>query len=233
MSARNLASPRRWVIPAVAAVALGAGAGALLHTPWGRPLLARLGACPAMRATPQEVEAAQRRAWRTLRGTRVAPARPALGFTLERTALSEVEAWARERGLSCDVRRAGALLRCGSVPASALVAGASGTYDDVAFGFRLSDRRLVNLTTLRTGLAADDASARLRDVARGLEALLGTPAEKAGAGTGAGPAFVAYRFADYLADVTAMRLPGRGHALREHYMAALDGAGSQGERREK
>ena len=221
----------RWLAALAATVAVGAAAIASLHSPWARPLLRRLGGCPAARATPEQVEAAQRGAWRRLRGAGAAPVRPALGFALERTTLADVHAWARAHGLACAQERAGALYRCGPVPASAVTPGASGTYDDVAFGFRLADRRLVNLTTLRTGLDPEDAEARLHDAAKALERALGVPAEDARAT--AGPAYVAYRFADYMADVTAMRLPGRGHALREHYMAALDGAGSHGERREK
>lgn len=228
---RNLlASPRvrRWLAAVAATAALGVAAIASLHAPWARPLLRRVGGCPAARVTPEQVEAAQRRAWRNVRGSGAAPARPALGFALYRTTLAEVEAWARARGLACEAARAGALYRCSAVPASAIALGASGTYDDVAFGFRLSDRRLVNLTTLRTGLAPEDAAARMQAITGALRQALGGPAESAAGG--AGPAYVAYRFADYAADVTSMRLPGRGNALREHYMAPLDGAGSSPER---
>jgi hypothetical protein len=209
---------RPWLVTAAAALAVATLGVGLLHMPWARPLLARLGGCPASRATPQQVETAQRRAWRTLRGTGSAPDRPALGFALERTTLLDVKAWAQARGLACEVVRGGSLLRCEGVPASALRVGAAGVYDDVAFGFRVRDQRLVNVTALRTGLAAEDAAAQLRDVAACLERALGAPAQKAAGAA----AFVVYRYADYLADVTAMQLPSRGHAVREHYMSALD-----------
>lgn len=213
---------RRWLVVAAATlgvVTLGVG---LLHMPWARPLLARIGGCPASRATPQQVEAEQRRAWLSLRGAGSAPARPALGFALGRTTLAEVKAWAEARGLRCDASRGGALLRCAGVPAAALPSPARGVYEDLAFGFRLRDERLVNVTALRSGLAAEEASAQLRDAAARLERALGAPTRQAAGESAAAPSFVLYRYADYLADVTAMQLPSRGHAVREHYMSALD-----------
>jgi hypothetical protein len=58
---------------------------------------------------------------------------------------------------------------------------------------------------------------------------LGAPTREAGARTAsslaAGPmhtAIVSYRFKDYIADVSATNIPGRGLTLREHYMSARD-----------
>jgi hypothetical protein len=78
--------------------------------------------------------------------------------------------------------------------------------------------RLVNLTTLRTGLDEGAAGASFRGLSQDLAEALGEPASR---GTGE-TAYVAYRFADYLAEVSVMSLPRRGHALREHYMSALE-----------
>jgi hypothetical protein len=41
-----------------------------------------------------------------------------------------------------------------------------------------------------------------------------------------GPLFVEYRYADYLARVSALDLPGRGVVLRGHYLSARDDAPS-------
>jgi hypothetical protein len=94
--------------------------------------------------------------------------------------------------------------------------GIGGTYDEVAFGFRLRDLRLVNLTALRTGLSPGVAGGELRRIAARLEDALGPPWKD----IAGDPAVVAHRHADYLAEVSAMSLRGRGHVLREHYMSA-------------
>jgi hypothetical protein len=217
----SLTSRSRKAVAAVAAVfsICTAGVG-LAHMRWARPLLQRLGGCPLGRATPLQVEAAQRQAWHALKGAGRAPARPAMGFVLDRTTLPQLRAWADVRGLACEVQRGGALLRCSHVPAAALTSGGAGVYDDLSFGFRLADQRLVNVTALRTGLAAVETAARLRDIAGVLERELGAPTRQAM--IAGGPSFVQYRYADYLAGVTAMELPSRGHAVREHYMSGLD-----------
>jgi hypothetical protein len=193
-------------------------AAGLLHLPWARPWLRRMGGCPVPRISPAQIEAAQGRAFRVLRGTALAPSRPALGFALQQTTLAEVQGWARKNGLSCEVRRDGALLICPTVPAASVSSRGPFTYDELAFGFRLRDLRLVNLTTLRTGLAREAAGADFRSLSRDLAGTLGEPAARS-AGENA---YVAYRFADYLAEVSAMPLPRRGYALREHYLSALE-----------
>jgi hypothetical protein len=206
----------KFTLSAVAAILF---AGGLLHTPWARPLLRRAGGCPVPRATAAQIEAAQARAWRSLRGGEAAAARPALGFALESTTLAEVRGWAREHGVFCEVLRDGALLLCGRVPESALsIAPDHGAYDELAFGFRARDGRLVNVTALRTGLGADEAAARVAGIAASLERALGAPSSR----MAGNPALVLYRRSDYLAEVSALSLSGRGHALREHYMSALE-----------
>jgi hypothetical protein len=209
---------KRAVLAVSATLALATLAVGALHLPWARPLLQRVGGCPVGRATPRQVEAAQRAALRKLGGASPAPARPALGFELGRTTLAEVEAWAGARGLGCQRLRDGALLRCRDVPGAAL-AGGSGDYDDVSFGFRLADHRLVAVTTLRAGLSPQEASARAATAAAALERRLGPPTART---SGAFGTFLQYRYADYLAGVTAMNLRSQGHAVREHYTGALD-----------
>jgi hypothetical protein len=170
------------------------------------------------RVTAAQVEAAQAEAFRSLRGENVARARPALGFALSVTTRAEVEAWAKEHGIRCEARREGALLLCAPVPASALSSAATGAYEELAFAFRLRDLRLVNLSALRTGLTLEAAAEELDRIAAELERSLGPPARK----IAGDPAVLTYRHADYLADVSAMSLRGRGHVLREHYMSALE-----------
>ena len=204
---------------AVVTLAIGA-----LHLPAARPLLALVGQCPAGRESPREIEDARRIALRSLRGPGLAPARPALGFALERTTEAEVREWARARGLRCESSREATLLVCGDVPPGALDPASPGAIDELAFGFRVRDGRLVNLTTLRTGVDATHAASALAASATALHQELGAAAaERLPSRTWDGrPAFVRYRFADYIAAVSAMELPGRGIVMREQYLSAVD-----------
>jgi hypothetical protein len=117
------------------------------------------------------------------------------------------------------------LVKCDGVPAGAVTTGGSGTLDEVAFGFRLADHRLVNLTTISAGLAVPAAMSRFNGIAAALDQALGTPTRQrrpSGPWDASGPAIVEYRYADYIATVSAMELPGRGLIVREHYVSARD-----------
>lgn len=204
----------------------------LLHLPMARPLLAWIGVgCPA-KASPEEVEAARREAASAARGPTWAKARPALGFTLDRTTKAEVEAWAKAAGLSCVDAERGTVLRCSQVSAAALGGDASerapaGPVDDLSFAFSAQELRLVTVTTLRTKLSADQAASALEAISGALGAHLGEPGRRLGqatagylAGGALRTAMVEYRYQDYLATVSATNLGDRV-ALREHYMSAL------------
>jgi len=210
----------------VGAVALGATAViGILHMPMARPLLAMLGACP-VKATPGQTEIARRAALKKLRGATPAPARPALGFDLESTTLADVQAWGRARGIACQASMQDTLLKCESVPAGAVTTRASGTFDEVAFGFRLADHRLVTVTTISSGLDVSAAATRFTAIAEMMEGALGAaPTAKrlpTTAWDARGPVFVEYRYVDYIAGVSAMGMQGRGVVMREHYTSARD-----------
>ena len=220
----------KWIVRIGAAAAGSTALVGLLHLPAARPLLARFGAICPVRATPQEVEAARREALRKLRGTDPAPGRPALGFELESTTLAAVHAWAKAAGIACEVSMQDTLVKCEEVPAGAVTTGGSGTLDEIAFGFRLADHRLVNITTISVGLAVKAAVSRFNGIAAALDEALGPPTRKrlpSDAWDAKGPVFVEYRYADYIATVSALDLPGRGLVLREHYVSARDAASSR------
>jgi hypothetical protein len=218
----------------IVAASLGAATvlvGAM-HAPFARPLLMRLGGCPmAGRMTPVESENARHMGLAVNRGTDEAPARPALGFTLDATTLDEVRAWAKRERVDCDEPRPG-LVKCTDVPPSALGAAAAaqlGNVDELVLGFD-TGARLVNVTTLRTHLDPTAGAREARDITAALREKLGAPSQTAGsldaAHLGGPPAAsigtVAYRFSDYYADITTMNLPSSGPSLREHYMSARD-----------
>jgi hypothetical protein len=215
-------------------VALTALVG-VLHLPMARPLLGLLSAfCPVGNASPARIEEARSVALRSLRGEGIAPARPALGFVLDRTTYDDVRAWARSRRIACESSREDTLLVCSDIPADALGAFSDSRVDELAFGFRVRDKRLVNLTTLTTGLAPAAAAVSFDAIAGRLASQLGdAPLSKMpGAGwDGRGPAIVRYKFADYIANLTAMSLPDRGVVLKEHYLYAADAASASAPKR--
>jgi hypothetical protein len=148
--------------------------------------------------------------------------------------LAQVKAWAEAKQLSCEDVRAG-LFRCTDVPMQALagsqpIANGSGSIiNRLDLGFSLHSQRLVNISAWRNGLSSGVAAAQLRALVASMNGQVGLPTREAGTRSAqylaAGPlhtAVVQYRFADYLADLSATNIPGRGLSLREHYMSARD-----------
>ncbi len=209
-----------------AAVLLLATAGiGFLHTKPGRPLLMKLAGvagCPLGKASPQRVEEVRRAALLKDRGTAPAPARPALGFELDASTLADVRAWEKRTGQDCTEEREGTLVRCRDVPAVAVGRPAwEGTIGEVSFGF--SPRGpLVNVAVLYNHRAAEDTARIALDAKASLERELGSPHVDAGSFAATGTtATLSYRFHDYEADMTAVKIPGSGFAVREQYSSAL------------
>jgi len=201
----------------------------LLHTPLGRPLLARLGVGCPVQASPEDTERARLESARATGGTEASPAQPALGFVLDRMTVADVEAWAERYHVTCNEQRSGTLLDCRNVPDEALGGHGGRTLDELQLVFSPASKKLVNIATTQYGLPAQDAAQQMQRVTAALEQQLGKPTGEAGKRTGSyldsapyRTAFVRYRFSDYQADVTATNLPGKGTMLREHYMSARD-----------
>jgi hypothetical protein len=218
-----------YVASVLAALTLVIGA---LHMKAARPLLARLGVKCPIQGSAKDIEAARLKSARAQRGTETAASRPALGFALDTMTLADVKAWADKRQVSCEEVRKRSFLRCANVPESTLSgvgAGAGPMITELDFGFAPSSERLVNISAWRSGMTAADAAAQLNAVAQSMKAELGAPTREAGDRSarylGSGPmrtAMVQYRFSDYIADLSATNIPGRGLMLREHYMSARD-----------
>lgn len=201
----------------------------LLHTPLGRPLLARLGVGCPVQASPEEVERARLTSARATAGSEASPAQPALGFVLGKMTIKDVYAWADREHVNCDDSRGGTVLSCKDVPSSALGARKGGVVDELVLAFSPVTQRLVNIATTQYGLDPNLAAAQMSEVVAGLERQLGKPTREAGersanylASAPLRTALVRYRFSDYQADVTATNMPGKGTMLREHYMSARD-----------
>ena len=200
-----------------------------LHTPYGRPLMRRLGmACPAAKVSPGEVEAVRLRAVTALRTEVPSPARPAVGQTLDVSRAADVTAWAHARRLACvEVPRPAHTIRCeGSIGERARDPRVP-PVDQIVFAFA-PDGRLVSVDRLRSRLTAAEASRLFGQAADELAAALG-PGRLAGDATpdylasgSMHSARLAYRFSDYLATVTAMNISGRV-VMHEQYESARGG----------
>lgn len=222
---------KRKIIVGVPLFVLGlVGLMGVLHLPFMRPvampLMAALGYDCPVRASPEEVEVARMASARAARGQAPSPARPALGFVLDRTSRAEVDAWAAARGVSCTPSQRGTVLRCTGVPAAA-VGLDGGAIDDLSFAFDPASATLVTVTALRNQLDAATAAATLGERRSSLAAELGEGRAHGQATAlylAAAPmrtALVEYRFSDYIANLSATNL-GTRVAVREHYMSAVD-----------
>jgi hypothetical protein len=220
----------RRALVAAGALALATAGIGVLHMPFARGLLMRVGGCPmaGARMTPREMENGRRIALADERGPAAAPARPAVGFALDTTSLAEVHAWADHDAVRCEDRHPG-LVICTKVPPAAVgLPDAEGVIDELALGFN-ERNLLVNETTMRVHLTPEGAE-------RTAHAIVGALRGKLGAGKSLGDfgarhlsgptaesiATVTYRYADYVADVSAMNSPHSGLLIREHYMSAND-----------
>ena len=213
---------------AITAGSLAAGVAAVgvLHMPFARGLLMSVGGCPVGHAKLAEIEPARRAAIAAERGLEAAPARPALGFELDRTTLAQTRAWAEGTHVACEDVREG-LLRCKGVPSAALgLSDSDGPVSELYFGFD-THGRLVDVSTMRMHLPSSGVA---RDVQGKLVSEVGAPHQTSGsfdeahlAREGAQSlASLRYRYKDYFAEVIAMRFAGDGLVLREHYMSAND-----------
>lgn len=210
----------------VARLALVTGVGTaaigVLHAPFARSLLAKIGVCPVGKASAADVEHARRAAVASLRGDAPAPSRTALGFTLAQATVVDVDRWAHERAIACTKKREGLLVVCTGVPSP------EGTVDEAAFAFRPSDGRLVNVTATSFALGPDEAAARMRASTDALRATLGPPARVDGDASPArfargafATATTRWRFHDLAAEVTATSFDGRV-VFREHWVTIED-----------
>jgi hypothetical protein len=202
--------------------------------PFARGLLMRAGGCPMAGAKMSAAQADHARrmglaAMGPATASRTAPARPALGFALDGTTLTDIHAWASREHVDCDDVREG-FVKCSHVSPAALGRpDVEGPIDELALAFD-PQGHLVNLTTLRMHLTPEQGARAAQEIVSSLDGNLGISGDvtadfsadhlsKAGA---AGIASRAYHYGDYVADVTAMTLSTSGLALREHYMSARD-----------
>ncbi len=196
----------------------------VMHMPFARSFLMKVGGCPIVQATPEQLEQAQNAAatTRAASATEVAPMKPALGFVLEKTTADEVHAWIASKGLTCSDDVGGSIISCLNLPASAV--GEQGP--DIAqlqFAFHIKPQTLRLVSTFRQNMSRSDALAVMQ--ARGAELTreLGAPNKVYGQPTlhaepKSAAYAVTYNFKDYLANTQAAEL-GSGFTIAEHYIS--------------
>lgn len=195
------------------------------HTSGGQPLLAWLRGAPGCPVSLEGGDARRVEAHRILHlkralGSDAARAHPALDFELGRTHRDEVRRWAQERGAECKTLREESVLRCSRF------AGAharSLPLDDAHLQF---DARgiLVAADLYRARTSAGRAVSFVRERAGTLDAKVGprttSDLEKTQrdlAEQRFARVSVAYRYRQYVAELSATNLGERGIRVRERY----------------
>lgn len=202
----------------------------LLHTPAGRPLLAKLGfGCPVRAGTPEEVDRARAFGAQRFQGQSTALARPALGFVFEKTTLAEVEAWAAQHHVTCEKISGTETLRaCSDVPPAAIgQPDWFGPAEEVSFGFH-SARTLASVSTMRRRLGITHANAIAKELSDRLHRSLGaahiTGGENEPGHFAKGPLQTymnEWTFSDYGVTLSEVRLADTGIMVREQYLSAV------------
>jgi hypothetical protein len=196
----------------------------VLHMPFGRSLLMKLGGCPIVRISPEQLEQVQNAAVTrgTADATGNAPARPALGFVLEKTTIDEVHAWIDSKGLKCNDDLGDTLIMCPNVPA-ATVGQQGPDLSSLEFGFRASTKVLRVVSTFRNKMSREQTLALMHDRDGELTRQLGAPKELGHPDLQA-PAsnayLVTYNFKDYEAKEQAAEISS-GFTLAEHYISQV------------
>jgi hypothetical protein len=210
-----------------AALLLALGAIGWMHTPSGLRLLAALGLpCPVNTVSLERVVALRSAGVAPLQALGPAPVRPAPGgLVLDQTTERDAGALLAHAHAQCEAQVRGyRYLRCRGVDAAAL-ALAGPPVSELRLSFNGAGR-LIGIDVYWRGMAAGDVRSAWSDAAGRLRAALGAPSLTLGdpspevlAASPIQTARVQYRYADYVATVTASHLPGSGLALREQYMS--------------
>jgi hypothetical protein len=214
---------------------LGLGAGVIaalgaigwMHTPSGLRVLAALGVpCPVNTVAVERVVALRGFGVAPLKALAPAPARPAPGgLVLDRTTEAEAATLLAHAHGQCEAQVRGyRYLRCRGTDAAALALGGP-PISELWLSFNGAGR-LIGVDVYRRGMAAGDVRSVWSSAAGRLQAALGKPQVAFGdpapevlAAMPIQTARVQYRYADYVATVTASHLPQSGLSVREQYMS--------------
>jgi hypothetical protein len=217
-------------------LALGVSAGVIaalgaigwMHTPSGLRMLAALGVpCPINTVPIERVVALRQYGVAPLKALAPAPARPTPGgLVLDRTTEAEAGALLAHAHGHCEAQVRGYhYLRCRGIDASALALSGP-PVSELWLSFNGAGR-LIGIDIYRRGMQDDDVRSVWSSAAGRLQSVLGKPSVAFGdpspqvlAATPIQTARVQYRYADYVATVTASHLPQSGLSVREQYMSS-------------
>ena len=197
----------------------------LMHAPFARSFLMKVGGCPVGNEDAHAIEHARSVAVKINRGDTVAPNREAFGFALGNATLEDIEIWRKKYDISCENKRKDSWVQCTQVSAAAT--GAGHVTDELNFSFHPDTKTLTSVTAYRFKLPGDEAMRHVAGVRSGLEQRFGVPTKAAGSAESladhdGATATLNYRFRDLAIDVTGTRIPGRGVAVTESYQSVAD-----------
>ena len=222
----------RIVLASGAAALLLTGLVGVLHMPFAAPLLRKISPaslCPITRGTPAQIDRAHAVAGAAIRASArtSAPARPALGFELDKSTRADLDAWAARHGVSCENIGGNAnLRRCSDVPAAAVGEPEGlGALEEVSFELR-SSGELVDVETLRRQLTPAQGAETAAQLERSVASTVGDPTHTGGVATaphlghGFLSSYVAeHTYSDYRATVSATNMGKNGVMVREQYLS--------------
>ena len=217
------------ILGASSLLVVGIAAMGFAHTKWGRPLLTAAGECPmgmdGKKAPIEQVEKASFAAIKQFAGDKPAPSRPALGFSLDEWTQDQARAWTVEKHLTCVDTERGTAMKCTKVPTSALpeTMGGEGEIDELVFGFRTGDHKLMSVDTWRSNVDPTAAIRQVQTISASLKKTLGEPAVEGGkldAETITNYTYMMnYKFSDTVIMFSSSRIPS-GIAIRERFISA-------------
>lgn len=218
----------KWAMGTALFAVLVVGFIGWMHTPGARPILGALGVkCPITKNANPVVMDNVRRQQMAAPDAPLAPRRPALGLELDKSTLKDGRAWADQRGLKCSEHQRGyEYLQCPSVLPSAIGEAYSAAPIDMLVLTFGSKGTLIGVQTYRRGVSVGEVVAILTGGQKSLARDLGPPTATLGSAddpafqnksAGYAAAQVNYKFKDYLATLSAARLPGSGVVVMEKF----------------
>lgn len=194
----------------------------VLHMPFARGLLRRVGGCPLPTTdrvlTGREAEQLRVATFAPDPSLPRAQVRPALGFALEHTTRADALAWAKAHGITCRADRHGAGLTCDAVPANKLpVPGIASLRGALMLGFSPA-HKLVSVHYLSRGERREDILARSQQASLTLSHLTLDQRGDPSLSKPLSQLKHEARYRDYLASVAVTHL-GHGYSLSESYQS--------------
>jgi hypothetical protein len=176
--------------------------------------------CPMDTISETQVESLRQEVLPEIRGTLKAPSYPALDWSLVKVSEKNLRRQLNQKGFNCEAKaKAYTIVECKKVWAK----NENIVADKLAFVFN-SEKKLIAVEVFYRQLSSQYAIRHLQKVAAALKKELGPPTYQMGNWTPdyfrkeMNSSIIEYKYQDYLAKVTATRLPRNGVAIYEQYL---------------